>query len=71
MMFILFVLLVFCFILCFVYFYNYLSKLEHSIDELYDLFYRNEYDFELEKNDRSVTFGGKCVEGFRSFLGND
>lgn len=70
-MIILFGLLLFCFILSFVYFYGYVSKLERSVEELFDLYYKKEHNFEILEKEGDNKHVGKYIERFKSFLDND
>lgn len=70
-MLVLIMLLCFCVLLCFVYLYLQIQTLQKDISDLYNLIYDKKYDFEMNEEEESGTVVRKCVESFRSFLGND
>lgn len=69
-MIILFCLLVVCCFLVFVYLYNIINNLENNVNELYDMYYKKEYNFEMKEEEKK-GYARRVCEGFRSFLGSD
>ena len=69
-MIILFCLLVVCCFLVFVYLYTRISNLEKNVNELYDMYYKKEYNFEIKEKEQK-DYGRRICEGFRSYMGSD
>lgn len=70
-MIILFCLLVFFNVLVFAYFYSNFLRIEKNIDELYDLYYKKEYNFNVLDERKEGLNVSKYVERFIRVLADD